>query len=104
MLSDDQVRQIERLFAVGVGQRAISRRTGIARETVRKILNGQRPDYAAIRKAQAEEEPPLFVGKPQRCPACGAMVYLPCLGCRIRRKVEAEEKVRRYKRTLQRTA
>jgi len=89
MLKVDQVQRVKDLAAEGWSQRAISRTTGIARETVRGILNGTRPAYELQQDDagvvfEEGNELGLFNGPLQRCPTCGGLVYMPCLACRIR--------------------
>lgn len=84
MLKPHEVAEVKRLDALGVSGREIARRTGFARETVRKIISGRRPDYEALRRMKKLEVEPLFGGEIGRCSECGARVYLPCLACRVR--------------------
>lgn len=34
---------------------------------------------------------PKKSGKPERCPECGGMVKMPCLGCQIRKLTESKK-------------
>ena len=89
MIAPSVVTQIEQLLAEGnLSQRKISKMTGVSRGTIGAIANGKRPDLSKPRKPWDEqyEEP---AGPPQRCPSCGATVYLPCRLCRVRRLVAA---------------
>jgi hypothetical protein len=67
-----------------LSQRAIAKRLQVGRGVVASIANGTRPDYGALRLAQAPP-PPAAPQPTERCPECGAMVELPCLACRARR-------------------
>jgi hypothetical protein len=60
-----------------LSQREIARRVGVSRGTVDKIASG--------RDCERDDEPAEPTKPPQRCPICGALVYLPCLLCRMRR-------------------
>lgn len=91
MLKPDQVQLVKELRATGRSQREISRETGIARETVRGIVNGKRPHYAKDQAesgvADNENALRLFEGKVDRCPTCGGRVYIPCLACQLRARL-----------------
>lgn len=84
MLKPHEVAEVKRLDALGVSGREIARRTGFARETVRRIVSGRRPDYEAERRLRKEEKNPLFTGPIGRCSECGAQVYLPYRACYVR--------------------
>jgi hypothetical protein len=67
-----------------LSQRKIAQRTGVSRGTVGAIALEKRPDYEDRRQTVRGDFPPLS-GAPQRCPACGGMVQMPCLACHVRR-------------------
>ena len=79
MVSAEQVEEVKRLARQHCSQRAISRETGLARETVRRIIGGQR-------REPPREPPqiPVFGRQPERCPDCGALVLPPCWACHVR--------------------
>ncbi len=80
-----KVQAIEALLAEdALSQRAIAKRLHVGRGVVTSIANGRRPDYHALRRA-AVPVAPASPAAWQRCPQCGALVQLPCLGCRARR-------------------
>lgn len=83
MLPIGKVKEVERLLAKGgLSQRKIAKEIGVSRATVSAIARGQRPNYAArllARAAQFERLGPI-----ERCPTCGARVYVPCRLCRVR--------------------
>lgn len=83
MLPLTVVQEIQRLLDEGeLSQRQISRRLKVSRGTVSSVANGKRSIYArrpAVDATSTEESL-----SPQRCPGCGAMVYLPCILCRAR--------------------
>jgi DNA-binding XRE family transcriptional regulator len=82
MLRREQVEVVRRLLAANVSQREISRRTGISRDTIRRIFKGKwqpPPNPPQISTAACAGNGPVG-----RCPDCGAMVVLPCLACAIR--------------------
>lgn len=84
MLSAVRERQIRMLLAEGkLSQRVVANLTGASRATVNAIARGRRnvgfqssTDTAAVFARRQ---------RPQRCPGCGGMVYLPCHLCRVRR-------------------
>ena len=79
MISEQIVNKIEVLFQAGKSQRAISRETGVSRDTIRRIVSGEREQVAPLRK-----KAPPYVRSARRCPDCGAMVFMPCRACAIR--------------------
>ncbi len=82
MITARVVDEVRRLLARGeLSQRKIARLLGISRGTVGEIASGRRPDYEALRRDRAEEEPAPPAGPPRRCPDCGGMVAMPCLAC-----------------------
>ena len=84
MLKQHEVEWVKQLAKQGLSRRKIALQTGFARDTVRKILDGQRPDYEAIRREKGCLDEPLFTGPIERCPTCGGRVYMPCIACRVR--------------------
>ena len=79
MVSAEQVDLVKRLARQHYSQRAISRATGLARETVRRIIGGKR------REPRDEPAPiPKFAREARRCPTCGALVHPPCWACHVR--------------------
>ncbi len=73
MLALEKTQEVERLLAHGrLSEREIARRTGVARNTVARIASARPP---------AEQLPPD--APPERCPACGSIVAMPCLRCRL---------------------
>ncbi len=85
MLSSATFQHIQELLDRGeLSRRAIARRLGVSRNTVGAIARGERPDYDALRRMRERREVPAPAGPPRRCPTCGAMVYPPCVACRVR--------------------
>ena len=81
MIPPSAVQEIRRLLAEGkLSYRKIAKVAGVSRGSVSLIASGKRPDYKP-RKELAEEVPS---GPPERCPSCGALVYMPCRLCRLR--------------------
>ncbi len=85
MLAPEQITKVRRLLANGkYSQRKISRMTNVSRGTVSAIANGKRPDF----KPKAQEDEIIFPQGPKgRCPECGAMVYLPCRLCLLKKRI-----------------
>jgi hypothetical protein len=95
------VDEIQRLLDQGeLSQRKIALRLGVSRGTVNAIALGKRPDYRA-RQPSREGEFPSPCGPAARCPSCGAMVYMPCLACRVR-AMKAERRRPRDERAADR--
>jgi hypothetical protein len=104
MIAPEKIVEVERLLNAGAwSQRRIAKMVGISRAVVGAIAAGSRPDYEARRLARQDEahEP---LGPKGRCPSCGAMVYLPCLGCKVRSLKEAEREAARESRRRERAA
>jgi len=84
MIAGAVVSEIRDLLAAGtLSQRKIAQLVGVSRGTVNAIARGRRPTHAARRSQRADG----FImphGRPQRCPGCGGMVYMPCLLCYVR--------------------
>lgn len=82
MLSCSTVKEIRRLLAEGkLSQRKIAVMTGVSRGSVSAIALGRRADYST--RDFNDEETLEPSGPPERCPKCGAMVYMPCLMCSL---------------------
>ena len=75
--------QIRRLLAAGRTQRAVSRMTGVCRETVGAIARG-RLDRNARQAQRDAEQVTSLPGPPRRCPTCGGIVKMPCRLCHTR--------------------
>ena len=84
-LTLEMLREIPRLAATGQwSQRRLARFFGIARDTVKNVLEGK---YQAHQQEREANDHLLFdqVDPPHRCPGCGGLVHLPCHLCHIRR-------------------
>jgi hypothetical protein len=84
MLTVSVVAEVQRLLALGVSQRAISRTVGVSRGSVHGIATGKRQLHDPRRDAMREPEIDIPRGPARRCPECGGMVQFPCLACQIR--------------------
>jgi len=94
MIAPEVVAEIRRMLIEGiVSQREMAKRTGVSRGTIGAVASGQRPDYDAARKPN-EDSWETSSDPPERCATCGGMVYMPCLLCRLRKKL-VEERNRR---------
>ena len=97
MIAADKVQLVENLLRENrFSQRRISKMVGISRAVVGQIAAGTRPDYEA-RRMDRHEELYTPLGPCERCPGCGARVYLPCRLCRIR-ALKAVDQVKRQER------
>ena len=87
MLDQGLVDEIRRLLAAGQwSMRKIARELRVSRGTVGAIAHGRRPDRLP---RPADDDLLLPRGPLRRCPGCGGMVYLPCLLCRVRRRLRS---------------
>ncbi len=94
MIAPSVVQEVRRLLAEGgFSHRKIAKITGISRGTVGAILSGRRRDHESSRPLEGDEFPQA-TGPLQRCPGCGAVVYMPCRLCRTRALKERSSKPR----------
>ncbi|MDA7950241.1 MAG: hypothetical protein MPJ24_02050 [Pirellulaceae bacterium] len=99
MLTPEQIERILRLAEDGEKQRAISRITGHARDTIRSIIKKNNLGEIWARRPESTKE---FFSKdkpPRRCKKCGRMVHLPCLACHLE-AIKKEERLRKAPETL----
>jgi hypothetical protein len=75
-----QRQAVREMSASGMSARGITRATGLARGTVRRILSGVAP----ARCYDGEADNAVRKGCYERCPACGAKARMPCLACIVR--------------------
>jgi hypothetical protein len=98
MLRAWQINEVHKLFEAGHTQRSIAAKTGLARKTIQRVLRGPRPGYEAEGCQEVENSLDIFTGPIGRCPTCGAMVHIPCFGCQIQAKKEADKRLQDYRR------
>jgi len=80
MLSQHTVNEIVRLLAEGeLSNRRIAVTVGASRGIVDAISNKRRGLHG--RKERGPTAEPVA---PQRCPRCGASVFMPCVACQAR--------------------
>ncbi len=102
MLPQAKIEEVEKLLAEGkLSQRKISLLTGVCRSVVSQVASGERPDYASLFEPDAESLEPS--GEIERCPTCGARVYMPCRLCHLRSASE-EGTLKRYRRRAKQKA
>lgn len=86
MLSAVQILEVKSHLNRLTKYKKVAEATGVSRQTVRRIAAGgldYRLEPKPVRFDNVEpsrEKPPT---KPERCPSCRAMVYMPCLKCTI---------------------
>ena len=91
MIKPDVVAEVRHLLFEGRhSQRQIARLVGLSRGTVGTIASGRRRD---VPTEPCEEDATLWEGPPVRCPDCGALVYIPCVLCRVRKKLGKRRRV-----------
>jgi len=94
MLPLATIQEINRLVRDGqLSQRKIARQLGVSRGTVAAIASGRRGIYGKepedeSSRSLAPQSPPV------RCPACGFLIYMPCLVCRARDFRRQKQKLR----------
>jgi hypothetical protein len=102
MLPQAKIEEIEKLLAEGkLSQRRISALTGVSRAVVSQIALGARPDYVNRREQTDDSLQPT--GEIERCPSCGAKVYMPCRLCYVRDRAD-QETLSRYRRRAKQKA
>ena len=102
MLPQAKIEEVEKLLAEGkLSQRKISALTGVSRAVVSQVALGERPDYALRREIPDDFLEPS--GEIERCPTCGARVYMPCRLCHVRR-LQEQETLSRYRRRARQKA
>lgn len=93
MIRDAVVQEVKRLlFDEGMSQRRVATQVGISRGTVHAIARGKRTERL---HAFREEDSAWPDAPPERCPQCGALVYMPCLACRVRELLATRRPARR---------
>jgi transcriptional regulator with XRE-family HTH domain len=93
MLSVAREVRIRALLAEGeLSQRSIARMMHVSRAVISAIAAGTRQ----VSFHSGEDTAAFFScsERPQRCPGCGGLVYLPCHLCRVRNYVAVREKER----------
>lgn len=75
-----KVEWVKRLHNAGKSYREIRKITGLARETIARIVHGRRKD-PEIRRREQRERDQLHSGPIERCPKCGRRMVMPCLAC-----------------------
>ncbi len=81
MIYPKQIEDAVKLLQSGLSQRKVAAKLHISKASVGKIARGK-----LKRKPRPErwEDKPPFGNQVARCRECGAMVYQPCLACRVR--------------------
>jgi len=73
----DRAAEVLSALAGGVSQREAARRTGVARDTVRKLARGEHPLQLSATRADGSTLTPT-----EKCPGCGRRIEMPCRACR----------------------
>jgi len=96
MLPLSVVQEIERHLREGrLSQRKIAARLGVSRATVGDIASGRRGSHGRESDLLQMDDPGQL--PPQRCSACGYLVFLPCVICQAR---DFRRRARRIQRVL----
>ncbi len=84
MIPDEKLKEVERLLLERkLTHRQIAELTGLSRGQVGRIYRGKLPKRR-LPPPSAPADPLGPQSPPERCPTCGAMVYMPCVACRVR--------------------
>ena len=103
MLPQAKIEEVEKLLAEGrLSQRKISLVTGVSRAVVSQVALGERPDYLRLNAPDADSLEPS--GDIERCPTCGAKVYMPCRLCHLRGLNERQTVERHRRRAKQKAS
>lgn len=80
MLTRQEVIEVQQLASRGLSVNKISRQTGIAYDTISRIVNGK---HRFTRSNGSNEDNHLrYATNPiERCPGCGRMIEMPCRAC-----------------------
>jgi hypothetical protein len=83
MLPDERIKEVMRLLETGKhSQRQIAKLTGVSRIVIYRIASGKRKLRPVTENVWDENRH----RRPfERCPVCGGLVQLPCLGCILKR-------------------
>lgn len=91
------IREVKQLLANGqLSHRKIAAKVGVSRGTVGAVARGVR-DERWPKKSDVWE---TTHGPAQRCPSCGARVYMPCRLCKVRAAVARERESAKRRRQL----
>ena len=84
MLPDERIKEVMRLLDTGGhSQRQIAKITGVSRIVVYRIAKGKRKLRPKTQNPTWDED--RHKRPFERCPTCGGLVQLPCIGCIVRR-------------------
>lgn len=79
------VTKILRLLELNAfSHRTIARRMHVSRNSVNAIAS-RKPCNPEVTRKPPDDDPEEPSGPPARCPGCGALVYMPCLLCKLRK-------------------
>ena len=82
MLPLSVIQEVRRLIDLGqLSQRQIALKLDVSRGTVHAIATGKRGLHGSELETH-DAETNFYSLPPQRCPGCGARVFLPCVLCR----------------------
>ncbi len=85
MIPDEKIAEIRRLLHESpLSQRQIAQQLGVSRGTVNAVATGRLRRRLQSEFAAPPPDPLHPTEPPQRCPTCGALVYMPCVACRVR--------------------
>jgi len=84
MLPNERIKEVMRLLdAGGHSQRQIAKITGVSRIVIYRIASGKRKLRTKAESTTWDED--RYKRPFERCPICGGLVQLPCIGCIVRR-------------------
>ena len=89
MHANEKVQEIKQLLQLDIySQRQIASMVGVSRVTVSLVSIGKRDEIFGELDGDGDgdsDQNTVNDGLPQRCGECGAIVYMPCRACRMRR-------------------
>ena len=84
MLPNDRIKEVMRLLDAGRNsQRQIAKLTGVSRIVIYRIARGKRKLQPVTKSTAWDED--RYKRPFERCPVCGGLVQLPCIGCIVER-------------------
>ena len=90
MLPLKQVEEVRRLLDTGgLSQRKIAAKLAVSRGTVNAIASGKRGLYG--RESDPLDNLNSSGSPPERCPGCGALVFMPCVLCKTREYIARQQ-------------
>jgi len=102
MIAEEKIREAEIMLARGkMSQREVAKRTGLSRGMISLIARGKRT--IQVKTVDPDLLPESENCPPVRCLGCGAMVYMPCLLCHLKKLASENRPVMRTRPNIVQT-